>query len=360
MTAPSTATTNSPMTAPSRFPFSPYPSGWFAVARSHELEPLAVRPVHYFGQELVLYRTEDGVAHLADAFCPHLGAHLGHGGCVVGQSLRCPFHAWRFDAATGSCVEVPFASKIPPRARLKTHPVREIDGILLAYWDVTGAEPTWELPSVHTGEWTDAVHFEWKLRTCCQEVLENSIDSAHLPAVHQASRPASYTPLATEGPRLHHKLGIQWDGAYIGAPGTELDVELEVSCHGVGIIYVDTFVAAMGMRARQRLFLTQIDADHIHLRAALHIQKLATPELTATIERMWSDAFQQDFVKDFPIWENKAYLAQPLLSEADGPIALLRRWARQFYAPGTTTTAAATAIPGARGSLPVVLTQQSA
>lgn len=338
-----------------RFPFSPYPSGWFAVAHSHELAALATRPVHYFGKELVLYRTEDGKAHLADAHCPHLGAHLGHGGCVVGGSLRCPFHAWRFDAESGNCIDVPFATKIPPRARLKTYPVQEVDGVILAHWDESGARPSWELPSVHTSEWTDPTFFEWKLRTCCQEVVENSIDSSHLPAVHQASRPARYTPISTEGPRLHHKLGIQWDGAYIGAPGTELDVELEVNCHGLGIIYVDTFVAAMGMSARQRLFMTPIDADHIHLRAALHIRRLATPELTQTIERMWTDAFQQDFVKDFPIWENKVYLAQPLLSEADGPVAMLRRWAKQFYGQAAPTATAASKV-----ELPMLLPQQSA
>ena len=42
-----------------------------------------------------------------DAFCPHLGAHLGYGGLVEESTIRCPFHAWRFDG-TGACVEVPY------------------------------------------------------------------------------------------------------------------------------------------------------------------------------------------------------------------------------------------------------------
>ena len=29
------------------------------------------------------------------------------GGCVVGDSIQCPFHAWRF-AGDGSCVEIPY------------------------------------------------------------------------------------------------------------------------------------------------------------------------------------------------------------------------------------------------------------
>ena len=39
---------------------------------------------------------EVGVTH---AFCPHMGAHLGMGGVVVGNSLQCPFHGWSFNVA---------------------------------------------------------------------------------------------------------------------------------------------------------------------------------------------------------------------------------------------------------------------
>src|SRR4051812_28198646 len=95
-----------------------YPKGWFIACFSTELPTSGVLPLKYFGQDLVAYRGEDGSAHLLDAFCPHLGAHLGHGGKVCGGSIRCPFHAWRFDG-DGTCVEVPYAKKIPPAARVK-------------------------------------------------------------------------------------------------------------------------------------------------------------------------------------------------------------------------------------------------
>ena len=47
-------------------------------------------PLYYFGRHLVLWRDEDGAAHLNDAFCPHLGAHLGHGGMRRGLRARVP------------------------------------------------------------------------------------------------------------------------------------------------------------------------------------------------------------------------------------------------------------------------------
>ena len=94
------------------YPFHPYPIGWFQVAYSDDVKPGDVLPLKYFGRDLVLFRGEDGKAAVMDAFCPHLGAHLGHGGKVNGNCIRCPFHAWEFDTE-GECVSVPYAKKIP-------------------------------------------------------------------------------------------------------------------------------------------------------------------------------------------------------------------------------------------------------
>ena len=57
------------------FPF-PIPNGWFSVSCSDELAAGDVKLLRYFGEDLVLFRGEDGVAHVLDAYCPHLGAHL--------------------------------------------------------------------------------------------------------------------------------------------------------------------------------------------------------------------------------------------------------------------------------------------
>ena len=63
-----------------RFPFSSFPSGWFRVASSNQLAPGDVVPLHYFGRDLVLFRSQSGRLHLLDALCPHLGAHLAYEG----------------------------------------------------------------------------------------------------------------------------------------------------------------------------------------------------------------------------------------------------------------------------------------
>ena len=63
------------------------------------------------GLSLAVFRDDNGVPHVLDAYCPHLGADLGAGGQVVGECLQCPFHGWEFSGTDGQCVKIPYANK---------------------------------------------------------------------------------------------------------------------------------------------------------------------------------------------------------------------------------------------------------
>ena len=65
----------------------PIPFGWYVVDYADELKPGDVKSVRYFGEDQVLFRTDSGEISMLDAYCPHLGAHLGHGGLVNGCLL---------------------------------------------------------------------------------------------------------------------------------------------------------------------------------------------------------------------------------------------------------------------------------
>src|SRR5215510_13488200 len=171
------------------FYIPPIPNGWFQVAYSDELAPGQVMPLDYFGGSLVLFRTESGEAKVLDAFCPHLGAHLGYGGKVEGGCIRCPFHAWKFDGS-GACTEIPYANKIPPKAKLRTWSVREVAGLIMVWHHAAGDAPGWDLPEVPEygdAEWTDYERRRWKIKTRNQEMAENAVDSAHFKYVHGTS-----------------------------------------------------------------------------------------------------------------------------------------------------------------------------
>jgi 3-ketosteroid 9alpha-monooxygenase subunit A len=54
---------------------------------STELKIGAVKSIRLCGQELVLFRGENGKVSALDAYCPHMGTHLGKGK-VVGNNVR--------------------------------------------------------------------------------------------------------------------------------------------------------------------------------------------------------------------------------------------------------------------------------
>src|SRR5262245_8655457 len=147
-----------------RYPFPPYPNGWFQVAYSDEVASGAVIPLSYFGTELVLFRDSTGAARVLDAYCPHLGAHLGDGGKLQDDTIVCPFHAWRFDGC-GRCVDVPYADKIPPKAQLRPWPVCEVNGLVMVWFHAEGQPPAYELPVLSeygSEEWTPYERRRWQ------------------------------------------------------------------------------------------------------------------------------------------------------------------------------------------------------
>ena len=65
---------------------------------------------NFLGEHFVVFRTEKGVASVLDAYCPHLGAHLGIGSRVIGDCVECPFHGWQFRGEDGQCIAIPYTT----------------------------------------------------------------------------------------------------------------------------------------------------------------------------------------------------------------------------------------------------------
>ena len=130
-----------------RFPFAPYPKGWFQVAYSREDDRGDVIGLHYFGRRLICYRGDSGTPYVLDAYCPHLGADIAVGGTVDDDCVVCPFHGWRFDGS-GSNVEIPYAKTVNRTARLRAWPTAERAGIIFVWYSAEATEPEWELPTI--------------------------------------------------------------------------------------------------------------------------------------------------------------------------------------------------------------------
>jgi phenylpropionate dioxygenase-like ring-hydroxylating dioxygenase large terminal subunit len=317
-----------------RFPFPSFPNGWFAIGFSSDFAPGAVVTRHYFGRDIVVYRTVDGTLRASDPHCPHLGAHLGHGGRVVGERLRCPFHGWCFDT-DGQCVEIPGAQRIPPKAALTQWPLVEQNGLAFVHFHAQGEAPTWTVPRLPDSDWTADRTVTWTLRTHPQEVNENIVDAAHLAPLHNVHSATVLRDSVEDGPTFNIALNLIADGAIVGMPGLTNDVVLDVTLHGLGHMVVQTHVRNAGVRARQRIYSTPIDGERTEIRGVVNLLKLEDEAMSEQVAELFYKAYLADFVQDFPIWENKLYRDRPILSSADGPFMHYRKWARQFYA--TTT-----------------------
>ena len=92
----------------------------------------------------------------------------------------CPFHAWKFDGG-GKCVEIPYASRVPPKAKVDCWPVAERNGMIYVWHDPERGAPDWEIPEIAdltTGEFTGWNHSILEIKTHPREIVENIVDTA--------------------------------------------------------------------------------------------------------------------------------------------------------------------------------------
>ena len=305
-----------------RYPFTPFARGWFRVAYADELMPGEVKRLHYFGRELVLFRTASGQPALFDAYCPHLGAHLGVGGEVKGEAIRCPFHHWEF-GADGVCTHIPYAKKIPPKAKLAPWPLVERNELLLAYHDAAGGAPDFEIPAVSELEepgWLPLDRNFWQVRAHWIDMNENCVDQAHFKYIHGALT-IPPTTAAIDG-AVHTATST----FRMRTPDGEGDALLVTEDHGPGFQLV-----RMGGRIDTLLLntATPIDAENTEVSFAYSVRTEGDPRKEKLAAAIIADLKHQ-FDSDRPIWENKAHWQRPNLCSGDGPIPTYRKWYAQF------------------------------
>jgi len=316
---------------------STFPNSWFRIATSNELPAKKVIPLRYFGKDFVLFRAENGTPYLLDAYCPHMGAHLGYTGTVRDETIRCPYHGWLWNGK-GSCVDVPYTNK-QPKVKIKSYPVREVNGLIFMYYHEEGNSPDWEipeLPELNSNQWTPLRSVKrWKARTDLKNYLDNSIDVAHLSQIHsQTFKTAKTESLEVNGPVLTHKMSQKYNlSSFAGGKIIAEDGSVTTTYYGPG--YDVTFywwTKGIIQLTMLNIFTgTPIDKDYLDIQVFLSIKKFLPPPLNWIPEAIAKKDVAMIFNQDIPILENKVYLTHPPLYEEDGPIMQARRWASQFY-----------------------------
>jgi phenylpropionate dioxygenase-like ring-hydroxylating dioxygenase large terminal subunit len=313
-----------------RFPFPP-PFGWFAVGRADELATGAVSTVHLQGKDLVVWHDpaaagagngdgEDRGWRVFDAYCPHLGAHLGVGGRVDDGCLVCPFHEWSFHP-DGTNAAIPYADRPNRKARVRSYPTAVRNGLVL-FWHHPDPDvaPRWDVPQALTDDFVEVGRYTWTVRTAWQEVAENSVDMAHFRSVHGLERVGQIGEITLDGPVRR----VQSTQLFNSARGT-FEGALESTSYGpgVGVIHFDL----MG-RVTMVSATTPVDEDAVEVRFTLYH---SGDEIAAKIGDGFAAEVARQFHEDIPIWENKRYQPSPALAPTERAVTEFRRWAAQFY-----------------------------
>ncbi len=311
-----------------RYPFD-LPFGWFLMAWSDEIPPGTVLPRYYLDRHLVVWRDDEGQAHVQDAFCPHLGAHLGHGGSVKGTDIECPFHGWTFDG-DGHNTCIPYSERTNAKAKVHSYPVVEVaDHFVMAWFHPFDEPPMWELrlpPEATSDEFTEwrTVHFV--VNAAPQELAENTVDAPHFRYVHHTDVVPEIESYDTDGWVARTK-SVQRFPTPRGVVDGRIDIENQGTGFGStwfrGI--VDTLLVGT---------TTPIDRERCQVRFNFKVRKLADDRSTSSVGDAFVNEVCKQFEEDRPIWENKAFVPRPALADTDPPYLKFRKWYSQFYVNG--------------------------
>ena len=158
---------------------------WYPVAVAGEVgeKPISRR---LLDTQIVLWRSDDGLRAFRDV-CIHRGARLSLG-WVESNRLTCPYHGWCFSPA-GKVVHIPSLPPerpIPAKAAVESYLCQERYGLIF----VCLGEPTigiYDVPEFVDRKFILHLVGPIPWRASAARSLENFMDEAHLPFVHNGT-----------------------------------------------------------------------------------------------------------------------------------------------------------------------------
>jgi len=338
-----------------------FPNGWHCVCNTTDLENGRVKSISALGSYMVAFRGEDGSVGVLDAFCPHMGAHLGTGGTVVGNLLRCPFHGWSFDAQ-GHCKHVPYREakrELPESTHTKAYVVRVILERVFIWFDGEGRPPQWELEchkQVEAGL-EDGSYYFGHMRTAefdmhCCEMHMNSADPYHFKTLHapfplpvldkfltgEHSIDQVYGTGKVNGVMVDRKelcsITETTSGLFLfGKPNLPVpfsaaassQVQAGVTFEGPTIVHFD-IQTPFGL-VRQIKTLLPIEPFKQYVEIRWYAERSVPRFILMFLSAIGAHALDQDRA----VWENKIWRKKPALVKGDGPFLDFYNWYDQFY-----------------------------
>ncbi|MER6633226.1 Rieske 2Fe-2S domain-containing protein [Streptomyces sp. NPDC000987] len=316
--------------------------GWHCLGLAQDFTDGKPHTVHAFGQKLVVWASADGTLNVLDAYCRHMGGDLSLG-TVEGDDVACPFHSWRW-GGDGRCTGIPYARRVPMRARTAAFPTLQQDGLLFVWNDPEGNPPPADvtIPRIEGAtrdDWTDWSWYSVRIDgSNCREIVDNVVDMAHFFYVHY-SFPTYFKNIFEGHTAIQLMKGVgredvrrpQAEGS--GAPKM-LGQTSVATYHGPSFMIDDLTYHYEDGDTNSVLINCHypIDENSFMLQYGIIVRRAEhMGESADEVAEKLGEFIKIGFEQDVQIWKNKARIDNPLLCEEDGPVYQLRRWYEQFY-----------------------------
>ena len=325
-------------TAPERFA-----RGWHCLGLVRDFNDGKPHGLEAFGSKLVIWLGASGELHVLDSYCRHMGGDLSQG-TVVGENVACPFHSWRW-GGDGKCQEIPYARRVPPRARTRAWQTMELDGQLFVWHDPEGNPPPADVTIPEIEGFTDGAWTDWLWESTvvegshCREIIDNMVDMAHFYYIHQGL-PTYFKNVFEGHVCTQYYAGTTHEIAATGAPIEIGEYEgqqtvSDATYYGPSYL-VDKLWTKYGDMTFETILITchyPLSSTSFMLNYGMVMRK--QPQFDDATNDMIAGKMLAGigggFLEDVKIWKNKTRIDNPLLCEEDGPVYQLRRWYEQFY-----------------------------
>jgi 3-ketosteroid 9alpha-monooxygenase subunit A len=334
----STATTEARALDPGVQP-ARYARGWHCLGLSDGFRDGKPHRVNAFERKLVVWADSHGELNALDGYCRHMGGDLTQGQ-VKGDNVACPFHDWRW-GGDGRCKEIPYARRVPMRARTQRFETAERNGQLFIWHDPEGSAADADLLPPEIPDVLSDTYTAWSWHTKeingshCRELIDNVADMAHFYYVHFAF-PTSFRNVFEGHTATQYMSSKGRPDMGQGGYGDENSTLQSVATY-YGPAYMINW-----LEVDYKGFVTEVILINSHLPTspssftlqygiAVKKPEGLDEEAVKYIAERYTESFGTGFLQDVAIWENKAPVQNPLLCEEDGPVYQLRRWYEQFY-----------------------------
>lgn len=160
---------------------------WYVAAWSREVGR-SLSAITVMDEDIVLFRSQDGVPVALENACPHRKLPLSKGN-LRGDSIECGYHGLTFDRA-GTCIGAPTQGRIPTTAKVRSYPVVDRWNLLWIWMgDAADADESRILDVPHHADPSWGLTKGGAMDIACNYlyVTDNLLDPSHVAWVHVSS-----------------------------------------------------------------------------------------------------------------------------------------------------------------------------